>query len=87
MQSRQVTDMARRNELAITVGDIKAALRHLPDAMPVEFSPITSAFLGTMNPMRFGNELNFYNDTGDEARAYDPGAHCSIYLFEEPSDD
>jgi hypothetical protein len=70
-------------KLCITVGEIKAALRHLPDAMPVSFSPITSAWLGTSGPMRFGNEINFYTNEGESAAPYDPGARCSIFLFED----
>ena len=76
--------MGIKPKMAVTVGEIKAALRHLPDTMTVSFMPITQAWLGTMGAMRFGNEVNFYTDAGDEAAPYDPGARCSIYLFEEP---
>lgn len=76
--------MSKRQPNCVTVGQIKAALRHLPDTMPVEFAPITMAWLGTMGKMRWGEELNFYTDAGDHAKPYDPGAHCHVFLFEEP---
>lgn len=70
--------------MATTVGEIKAALRHLPDDMTVEFTPISMAWLGTSGLMRFGNEIHFYTAEGGSAAPYDPGAHCHVHLFEEP---
>ncbi len=80
----RATDMSSREPDRVTVGQIRRTLQYLPDDMPVEFNPITMAWLGCMGKMRFGAELNFYNDDGNGAKPYDPGAHCVIYLFEEP---
>jgi hypothetical protein len=76
--------MASREPDRVTVGQIRRSLQHLPDDMPVEFAPITMAWLGTSGKMRFGAELNFYTKDGDAAKPYDPGAYCHVYLFEEP---
>ena len=81
------TDMGIKPKMAVTVGEIKAAMRHLPDSMEVSFTPITMAWLGTSGAMRFGNEVNFYTDAGDEAAPYDPGARLCVHLFEEPEDE
>ena len=79
--------MARKELLATTVGGIKAVLQHLPDDMKVEITPITSAFLGCMNPMRLARQPYFYDDKGEIAKPYDPGARMVVYLYEEPEDE
>lgn len=65
-----------------TVKEIRAMLECLPDDLPVEFAPITSAFLGCNHPLRFG-EMNFYDDDGHQAMPTDEGAHLSVYLMED----
>ncbi len=68
-----------------TVGSIRDELKHLPSDMLVEFSPITSAWLGTMGPLRIANELNFY-EGGKVAVPFNPAAKCVIYLYEDKED-
>lgn len=69
-----------------TVGEIRALIAGLPDDMPIEFAPITDAWLGTSNPMRWGR-LYFYSHRGDAVPPYFPRAHCEVHLFEEREED
>ena len=75
--------MARQEEMAITVGEIRATLQHLPDDMTVEITPITSAWLGTMHPMRLAKQPYFYDSKGEIAKPYDPGARMVVYIYED----
>ncbi len=70
-----------------TVGEIKALIAGLPDDMPIEFTPITDAWLGTSNPMRWGR-LYFYDAEGwEQAKPYAPGAQCHVHLMEDREED
>lgn len=68
---------------ARTVIELKAMLDTLPDDMKIEFSPITSAFLGTMGPLE-ADHINFFG-AGRMAPLVVPsadGAYGVIYLYE-----
>ena len=65
----------------ITVKEIRAMLDTLPDDMPVQFNPVTAAFLGTTEPLRF-DDIYFYNGDGDLALPSDEDAHLVIYVSE-----
>lgn len=56
-------------------------LECLPDNMPVEFAPITSAYLGASNPLRV-SDMAFYKDL-DHALPSEEGAHLTIYISED----
>lgn len=56
-------------------------LETLPDGLEVEFQPITSAFLGTMEPLRF-SDMAFFRD-GDHALPSEKGATVTIYISED----
>ena len=64
-----------------TVKEIRAMLETLPDNLPVEFSPISMAWLGTSGVMRF-DDLQFWTETGEHALPSE-AASVEIYLTEE----
>ena len=66
-----------------TVGDLRKLIADLPDHMPVEFSPITNAWLGANEPMR-ARDIHIYDAKGwKSSTVEDPTAKVSIYLYEE----
>jgi len=65
-----------------TVGQLRAALYGLPDDLPVQFDPITEAWLGTMKPMR-AKEFCFYDGNGNLTQPDGEGAELHIYLYED----
>ncbi len=66
-----------------TVKEIRAILEGLPGDLPVSFYPITDAWLGLSNPLRF-DEINFYTeDDGDFVLPSEPGAYAQVYLKED----
>lgn len=67
-----------------TVKEIRAMLDLLPDNMLVEFSPITSAYLGASHPLRV-SDISFYKGM-DFALPSDVGATATIYIQEDRSD-
>ena len=70
---------------ARTVIELKAMLDCLPDDMPVEFTPITSAFLGTMGPLE-ARSISFFGPTRMSPLVVPSadGAKAVIYLHEGP---
>lgn len=65
-----------------TVKDIKEMLDTLPDDLPVEFMPVTDAWLGVPHPLHV-SEIHFWDREGEEAvLPSDEGAHAEIYLRE-----
>jgi hypothetical protein len=68
--------------MKVTVKEIRALLEGLPDDLPVEFSPISMAWLGASKPMRF-DEIHFYNAEGGHAMPNDEGAYLDIHLVED----
>lgn len=79
--------MTRDFITARTPRELIAQLQTLPPDVPLEFSPITSAWLGTLRPMRAG-EISMYTADGlREATAEDvaAGTHCYavLRLFED----
>lgn len=73
--------MASKHELKITVFQLRQMLDRLPPDMPVEFSPITDAWLGCTNPVH-AKDIEFYDDDGNNALPSQPGAHAVISIFE-----
>ncbi len=65
-----------------TVGEIRALLHGLPDNLPVQFSPISMAWLGTSGAMRVSDRHVFAD--GEFAQPDDEGAELTIYITEEP---
>ncbi|MEM7209599.1 MAG: hypothetical protein AAF434_17400 [Pseudomonadota bacterium] len=65
----------------VTVGEIRSMLHGLPDSLPVEFSPITSAFLGCEAPLRV-YDISFYEDL-EHAQPDDENAYACIYIRED----
>ena len=53
-----------RQDLSVTVAELRTMLYGLPADMPVEFSIISRAWLGTEGAMRAGIERSFYSDGG-----------------------
>lgn len=69
-----------------TAGEIRELIKDIPDDMPVDFSPITSAWLGTMGAMR-AKEIHIYTHDGWKTSTFeDPTAKCTIYLYEDDDD-
>ena len=68
--------------MKVTVIQIRAALAGLPDDMVVEFVPITGAYMGASNPLRF-SDINVYTEDGCSfALPGDEGAVAAIHLVE-----
>jgi hypothetical protein len=65
-----------------TVKDIMQILQTLPPDLPVEFEPISGAWMGTFNPMRV-DDFHFYNDEGDGVLPLDKGARMVIHISED----
>lgn len=70
--------------LRATAGELAKLFASYPESLPVQFEPITSAWLGTSGAMRVGGGVpNTYNQAGQDVMPYDPGAYLSVYLFED----
>lgn len=54
--------------------------------MPVEFKPVTNAWLGASYPLR-AKEAAIYNNVGDYCRRADPTAELHIYAYEMNDDE
>lgn len=66
-----------------TVGQLRELIKDLPDYMPVDFSPITNAWLGSSDPI-YARSVEIYTHDGwKSSTVKDPTAKCSIYLYEE----
>lgn len=79
--------MSNDDKLLRTVGDIRELLKDLPGDLPIEFSPITGAYLGANYPLRV-KDIKFYAEKG--WRSADPdeeGAYGTIYIWEDDSTD
>lgn len=66
-----------------TVIELRAMLAGLPDDMPIEFSVISSAWLGTADPMRV-DDVSIFSDL-KFALPTDDGARGVIYISEDRS--
>lgn len=75
-----------RGEKRLTVGQLRAALNDLPADLPVQFTPITKAWLGSMTALR-AFQIEIYNSAGADCTATDRDAEAHIYLYEEEEDD
>jgi len=65
-----------------TVKEIRAMLETLPDNMPVEFSPISMAWMGTSGSMRF-DDMHFFNEDGQVALPSEKDVHLEVFLTED----
>ena len=66
-----------------TVKEIKQMLDMMPDEMEVQFTPITGAFTGTMDPMRV-EDFYFYDHDGSKGvMPSAPGAVMHVHLVED----
>jgi hypothetical protein len=65
-----------------TVHDLRAMLATLPADMPVEFSPISDAWLGTAGPMRW-YDFHFFDGAGGKAMPTDEDARMVVYIAED----
>jgi hypothetical protein len=66
----------------ITAIELMGLIATLPPEMPIEFSPISMAWLGTSGSMRADN-IAFYTESGASALPTDPGARAVIQIVEE----
>ena len=71
--------------MKFTVIELKAMLHGLPDNLPVQFQPITSAYLGANHPLRV-SDTHVYKDL-EHAMPGEKGAELTIYISEDRSDD
>ena len=70
-----------------TAGQLAELFGSMPANLPVEFSPITDAWLGTFGPMRiFSPPKIFSGDGRKTAKPGDEGAYMIVYLYEDESD-
>lgn len=68
-----------------TVIELRAMLAGLPDDMPVEFSPITAAYMGANHPLRV-SDMSLYDAEGHNFALPDQdGAKVTIYISEDDS--
>lgn len=66
-----------------TVGDLRFLIKELPDHMPIDFSPITMAWLGSSDGI-YARECHIFTSDGWKASTIeDPTAKCTVYLYEE----
>ena len=66
-----------------TAGELRELIADLPDHMPVDFAPITMAWLGSTYPI-YARAIHIYSQDGWEASdSLDPTAKCTVYLYEE----
>ena len=64
-----------------TVKEIRAMLEMFPDNMPVEFYPISDAWSGAVDPLRFA-EIHFYDQQGNAVMPSDKNAQMTVHLME-----
>jgi hypothetical protein len=74
--------MTQAVDIAYTAGEIRSLLENVPDHMPVEFSPITMAWLGGSEPLRVHKDCGIFTSKGDEGTVEQPDTHLVIYLHE-----
>lgn len=66
-----------------TVKDLRKLIKGLPSNMPIDFAPITMAWLGSSNSI-YAREIEIYtHDDSEKSDIKDPTAKCTIYLHEE----
>lgn len=66
-----------------TVGDLRKLIADLPDHMPIDFSPITNAWLGSSDPI-YARTIHIYSHDGwKSSNKNDPTAKCTVHLYEE----
>jgi hypothetical protein len=66
-----------------TIGQLRELIKDLPDHMPVDFAPITRAWLGSSDPI-YARKVEIYTHDGwGRADVSDPTAKCTLYLYEE----
>jgi len=70
-----------------TIGELREMIAKLPDSMPVDFSPITNAWLGSSDPIYARKAEIYTHDGWKRSDKYDPTAKCTIYLYEESDED
>lgn len=70
-----------------TIGELRELIKDLPDHMPVNFSPITNAWLGSSDPIYARSFHIFTHDGWKYSNHEDPTAICTIYLHEELDSD
>ena len=69
-----------------TVGELRRMINHLPNDMPLDFSPITMAWLGSTDPI-YARSVEIFTYNGwKHSDVKDPTAKCTIYLHEESNE-
>lgn len=73
----------------MTAGELAGILALMPADMPVQFSPITDAWLGASHPMRIRREMPaIYSADGCRvALPTDEGAEMYIHIFEDDTEE
>lgn len=64
-----------------TVIELRAMLDGLPDNLPIQFEPITGAYMGASHPL-VAKDISFFSGL-KLALPSDAGAHGVIYIHED----